>query len=246
MPYPLLFLTIGSALRLGDVMTDNTFTGLESRARAVEQTALRANSYDDVLKATVSAAELYLQALRKAPTASDKRRIESKCKELLTRAEKLKKPQTGRRPSLGDALENPHPNLQYPVSKRKLTTREEIILLEGCNLNGFVFPPWKDAPEEKDFERTQNEELFEDKPKLQLSSDQSKSFAGWKRPHDALATIRIERDGRLLPNAPSMTRGRVVDLVQDMTSDCSVVATLCAGTARVEKGHPTVSAEREC
>ena len=31
-----------------------------------------------------------------------------------------------------------------------------------------------------------------------------------------------------------------VDLVQDITTDCSVVASLCAGTARASKGHTKV------
>lgn len=37
----------------------------------------------------------------------------------------------------------------------------------------------------------------------------------------------------------SAAQGRV-DLVQDVTSDCSVVASLCALTARVERGHSNV------
>jgi hypothetical protein len=32
-----------------------------------------------------------------------------------------------------------------------------------------------------------------------------------------------------------------IDLVQDITTDCSVVASLCAGTARARKGHGKVS-----
>lgn len=32
-----------------------------------------------------------------------------------------------------------------------------------------------------------------------------------------------------------------IDLVQDITTDCSVVASLCAGTARALKGHGQVS-----
>lgn len=31
-----------------------------------------------------------------------------------------------------------------------------------------------------------------------------------------------------------------VDLVQDITTDCSVVASLCAGMARAAKGHGKV------
>lgn len=34
-----------------------------------------------------------------------------------------------------------------------------------------------------------------------------------------------------------MTATTEIDLVQDITTDCSVVASLCAGTARAVKGH---------
>ena len=37
-----------------------------------------------------------------------------------------------------------------------------------------------------------------------------------------------------------MTNLRKIDLVQDAATDCSVVASLCAGVARVEKGHGTI------
>ena len=39
---------------------------------------------------------------------------------------------------------------------------------------------------------------------------------------------------------PQMIASEKVDLVQDMTTDCSVVASLCAGTARAERGHARV------
>ena len=42
--------------------------------------------------------------------------------------------------------------LREPVSKRDLTTREKILLLEGSKLHGSVFPPWKAAPEPAEFE----------------------------------------------------------------------------------------------
>ena len=38
-----------------------------------------------------------------------------------------------------------------------------------------------------------------------------------------------------------MTSDQKIDLVQDMTSDCSVVASLCALVARAEHGHVEVS-----
>lgn len=38
-----------------------------------------------------------------------------------------------------------------------------------------------------------------------------------------------------------MTAVNEIDLVQDITTDCSVVASLCAETARMSKGHGTVA-----
>lgn len=39
-----------------------------------------------------------------------------------------------------------------------------------------------------------------------------------------------------------MNASKDIDLVQDITTDCSVVASLCAGTARAGKGHSKVCA----
>lgn len=36
------------------------------------------------------------------------------------------------------------------------------------------------------------------------------------------------------------TSSQSADLVQDVASDCSVVASICAGVARSERGHPLV------
>ena len=37
-----------------------------------------------------------------------------------------------------------------------------------------------------------------------------------------------------------------IDLVQDITTDCSVVASLCATTARSERGYANVTLELLC
>lgn len=87
-----------------------------------------------------------MRALRLA-SADDKKQLDSKCKELLTRAEKIK--------SAADwqsiARQKAVPKLRPPTSKRKLTTREEIIILEGAKLNGFIFPPWDRQPQASEF-----------------------------------------------------------------------------------------------
>jgi calpain-7 len=61
---------------------------------------------------------------------------------------------------------------------------------------------------------------------LNLADAQKQIFGGWKRPSDAGNGTLMAADD--------------VDLVQDITTDCSVVASLCAGTARAMKGHGTV------
>ena len=66
-----------------------------------------------------------MKALRLATSPRDRQKLDAKCREWLTRAEKWKKEDSNR---------------------RTLTTREEIILLEGAKLNGAIFPPWITAP----------------------------------------------------------------------------------------------------
>jgi len=74
-----------------------------------------------------------------------------------------------------------------------------------------------------------------DATELELSEAQREIFAGWKRPHET-STEPSELLEDLL-----MTSADGIDLVQDITTDCSVVASLCAATARASKGHGTVS-----
>ncbi len=76
---------------------------------------------------------------------------------------------------------------------------------------------------------------------LKLSDAQNEIFAGWCRPHASepgnSKPIGRERSG----NETAMAASEDIDLVQDITTDCSVVASLCAGTARAHKGHGKVA-----
>jgi hypothetical protein len=87
-----------------------------------------------------------MQALNLA-SGEDKKLLDSKCKELLTRAEKIKAAEDWQSAALARSITG----LRAPASKRKLTTREEIIILEGAKLNGFIFPPWKSSPLSQEF-----------------------------------------------------------------------------------------------
>ena len=213
--------------------------GVEARAQQAEQAIASKIQSRAALKAAIDSADLYMQALRLADSPADRKRLDAKCKELLHKAEKLK---------LANDQSLPTPEMDHPVSARKLTTRENIIILEGSKLNGFVFKPWVKQPSNGDFDLKDGEEIYLDSPSLSLSEAHLKSFGGWRRPKDALALLKIPADEQSLSYEPSMTvRKGKFDLVQDLTSDCSVVASLCSGTARAEQGHIQVcSSVRVC
>ena len=198
-----------------------------------------------------------MDALKLADTPRDKRKFDSKCKELLSIAERIKRLKGGsRRDSEAESTNRDTsssaatcglpPRCREPVSTRSLSNREQIILLEDSKLNGFVFPPWAAFPEEEQFELHEDSELFtyvtppslfsfhvltlgRDAAELSLSPEQGKAFMGWKRPRDLLAEDVAPGDGD--PAEPTMLPTEPMDLVQDVTSDCSVVASLCTGVS---------------
>ena len=99
-----------------------------------------------------------MKALSLATTDKDKKSLDAKCKELLTKAESIKDTRDWRAGRTGD--ENIHSLRQPVVSTRKLTTREEIILLEGAKLNGFLFPPFNRPPHPHEFALGDDGQLF--------------------------------------------------------------------------------------
>lgn len=209
---------------------------LEAKAKSQEQKACSASKSTMALESTIAAAELYMKALNLTDSQADRKRLDTKCREMIARAEELKlrqddKPDTPKETVL----------LKPPISKRPLTTREKIILLEGSRLNCFVFKPWDHEPSDKDFELGPQQELFVDSPTLSLSEIQMQCFDGWKRPSEALSVVRFPGTGEDHQITMSTRELDKIDLVQDLTSDCSVVASLCAGSSRVGRGHKKVS-----
>lgn len=207
---------------------------VEARAVIAEREISNQHGNHGKLEAAISAAELYMQALRLSDNPEDRKRLDVKTKQLISKAEEFK------RKNDGSQIQS-QPKLSYPVSKRKLTTRENIILLESSKLNGTVFKPWTAPPSNKDFELGDDQGLFVDDFEYSLSETQLKHFAGWKRAKDALSSIKVEKNGQLLPNEATMLTLGTWDMVQDAAPDCSVIASLCVGTARAQKGHRKVS-----
>ena len=108
--------------------------------------------------------------------------------------------------------------LKVPVSdESKLTNKEKIIVLRSSKIYGCVFPPWGKGPPDP----TEFEDPWQDDTDFRLSKEQNEVFDGWRRSCG---------QGEV-----TSTRNTKVDLVQDVATDCSVVASLCALTARSER-----------
>ncbi len=82
-------------------------------------------------------------------------------------------------------------------------------------------------------------DLHRDDVELPLSAVQLEVFDAWRRPRELL-----EQSHTIPAWCPTMLAQGKVDFVQDITTDCSVVASLCAATARSERGNIDVTSDR--
>ena len=81
--------------------------------------------------------------------------------------------------------------------------------------------------------------LHSDNVDFPLSALQLEVFEAWRRPKELLGKSHTVPAYR-----PTMLAHGPVDLVQDITTDCSVVASLCAATARSERWNTNVTLDR--
>ncbi|KAK9365485.1 hypothetical protein V1509DRAFT_633066 [Lipomyces kononenkoae] len=103
----------------------------------------------------------------------------------------------------------------------KLSTKDHALLLRSSKLNGNTFPPWS-----ADTDNSPDVELFTDPAGfLPLSKSQMQFFSAWKRPRDIFGN-----DFTLLGEGGS-------DLIQDVLSDCSVIASLCSAISWEERSN---------
>lgn len=86
-----------------------------------------------------------MKAIKLASTGHDRTKLRVKCKELLSRAEEIKKL------NVWPPLQSSGTTLRAPASERTISRAEEIILLEGSKLHGSIFPPWASEPDEAVF-----------------------------------------------------------------------------------------------
>ncbi|KAM0349277.1 hypothetical protein ACHAPU_003686 [Fusarium lateritium] len=111
-------------------------------------------------------------------------------------------------------------------------TRIPSILLQTSRLHDNIFPPWSNEPSNRDFQLLPGEEPFTDNATFTLSPRQAATFGGWKRPRDL-------HPGTEMDDEAFMNSSSGCDLVQDVTTDCSVVASLCA-SMRILTGRNSI------
>ncbi|KAI0398813.1 PALB protein [Xylaria palmicola] len=177
----------------------------------------------DALDHVIAAAELYMKAARQSASPADKKRMSKKCEELILTAESLK--QSTRRTDTTSSVKR---KLELPRQTRQIPTSEKNILYRNSRLHGSTFPPWESDPDPVYFRG----DIFSDKSSFTLSPKQKAVFSGWKRPSDLIK----ELPGHGTGSEPTDDH----DLVQDITTDCSVVASLCASMRHLRPGPTSI------
>lgn len=107
---------------------------------------------NESLAATLLAVERCMRQLELTTTNGPrKKQLNRECQQLLQKAEKIK---------AGPKAAEGRKRMVEPAPSRRLSTREQIILLKGSKLYGGVFPPWNAAPSAKEFELLACESLY--------------------------------------------------------------------------------------
>ena len=84
--------------------------------------------------------------------------------------------------------------------------------------------------------------FFSNSAEISMSKEHLKDFAGWQRPIELVKNRYLDNPQQSSVSAPTMLPSRAIDLVQDVTADCSVVASLCAALARPSSSYVDVRA----
>ncbi|RWA08027.1 hypothetical protein EKO27_g7093 [Xylaria grammica] len=199
-------------------------------AKAQEHESLASScSGKEALDHAVAAAELYMKAAKQSTSPIDKKRMNRKCEELILKAESLKK-----KPSrVTDSVSVVEWRLKLPQQVRQVPTSEKNILYRNSRLHGNTFPPWESDPDPTYFLG----DTYSDPASFTLSPKQKSILLGWRRPAELIQGTSgpIARPDT---SVVEVTDGH--DLVQDITTDCSVVASLCASMKHLRPGPTSI------
>lgn len=227
------------------------FPDLDSLRQDADELSLklvRSKSRSEALEIAINAVDTSMRALKLADNPIDRSQLSRRVKQLLQEAEQIKtnndwKPLSHDSPGFSDASGRDvyieAREFKEPLNSRELPRSEQILLLRASMLNGVKFPPWTSEPTQDEFALGSDEQPFSDGIELSLSNFQKEVFDGWKRPGDALPPPAWLANVDVNPG-PGMTASKKIDVVQDAATDCSVVASICAGVARAERSHAKI------
>ncbi|KAM0471640.1 hypothetical protein ACHAPX_009297 [Trichoderma viride] len=186
---------------------------MEKRAKDVES-LLATSTGQKALDYAIQAAELYMRAAaEKGISKEEAARFRRRCQQLIKFAEQIK--------------------AQVPASSPP-PVKNGMGLLQGASrLHGNFYPPWSEDPLGAEFQLGPDLKPFIDDTVFPLSEDQEANFLAWHRPHELFGPFSADQDDSL------MTQSTRLDLVQDITTDCSVVASLSAA-AKIWTGKHAV------
>ncbi|KAK2014659.1 PALB protein [Colletotrichum eremochloae] len=190
-------------------------------AKAIREEALMARSSGhEALKHAIAAADLYMKAATEATSPADRARLRKKCEGLITHAEQLKSSSRNAPATTTKAMTVITSASNPDCQVRQIPSGERAILLRSSRLHGNIFPPWQSDPDDSTFSLSEGKHVFSDPAEYTMSPRQESILEGWKRP--------VEHAGEETIGIDFMASENDCDLVQDVTTDCSVVASLCA------------------
>ncbi|RDA86520.1 hypothetical protein CP533_0425 [Ophiocordyceps camponoti-saundersi (nom. inval.)] len=188
---------------------------MESKAQAAEA-LLRLSSGKNALDHAIRAAELYMAAAGETSDKANAAQLRRRCRELIVHAEKLK-------------------IIQATAS----SAPQSDVILGASRLHDNDFPPWDGDPDDSEFELQPGSEPYTDDAPFTLSKTQEENFAAWTRPAE-LFKLALDRDIDEDEEVMMQLHGHC-DLVQDITTDCSVVASLSAAAKVMVGPHAALS-----
>ncbi|KAI0971749.1 PALB protein [Xylaria arbuscula] len=199
---------------------------MEAKAQEHERLASSCSG-KEALDHAIAAAELYMKAAKQSVSPVDKKRMNRKCEELIRKAESLKSSR------VTDSVSIIERRLKVPRQVRQIPTSEKNILYRNSRLHGNTFPPWESDPDPSYF----HGDIYSDPSSFTLSPRQKATLAGWKRP---VEIVKQTPGGNTSTENSTTETTEEYDLVQDITTDCSVVASLCASMKHLRPGPNSV------
>ncbi|KAG6042020.1 hypothetical protein E4U41_007117 [Claviceps citrina] len=175
---------------------------MEKQARA-EETLAAKSSGRDALEHVIRAAELYMKAAEQVLDKSDAARLRRKCRELIAHGEKLKARFAPAAPAT-QAAPPGTPDMLAQDFRVQVGHGEFLLMIRYVHIV-----------------------LVSDDTDFTLSPAQVENFAAWVRPVELFQAAGPDFGQRSYEDVMMQTSDDS-DLVQDMTTDCSVVASLSA------------------